>query len=204
VNWFDDVVDRLEDVLEKGDPGRLWADFLGASNDAHIAERALREAREERLAARDRALAAELAPVLRRDLRKGRNTLTVLHLLLEVGGDHPRLVQDLVPELYECCLSINKAGIWGRDILRTLGTTAHLHTDLAPLVAGTLADEDEVSDFFAMSALRMLLDDLGDTVLMEQWHHAALASPDAEVRELAEDEDDEDAEGAGEEGGTED
>ncbi len=191
MSWLDDIVDKLEDVLEKDDPGRLWADYLGASHDVHIARQTLREAEEEYASAKNRALAGDLAPALRRDLRKGRNTLSVLNLLRDVGAEHPRLVHTLLPELYECCLSVNKAGIWGRDILRTLSRTTDLHDDLAPLVAETLRDEEELSDVITMRCLAHLFEDIGDTALMDVLLRAARTSPDADVRELPDDYSDE-------------
>jgi hypothetical protein len=187
VSWFDNIVDKLEDVLEKGDPDLLWARCMGASHEVRLAEQALREAEEKRAAARDRALAADLASALRKDLRRGRNVLSVLDLLRDVGADHPHLVRALLPELYDCCLGVNKASIWGREILRALGRTTDFHDDLAPLVTETLSDEDEVEDVFSMNGLGMLLGDIGDTALMEEWRRAIRSSSDVDVRELADD-----------------
>ncbi|MEU6803047.1 hypothetical protein [Streptomyces neyagawaensis] len=185
MSWFDHMMDKLEDVLEAGDPDRLWTDYLGASHDVYIAEEALREAEEKLAAARERALEGDLAPALKKEMRRGRHTLSVLDLLREVGGDHPDLVLALLPELYDCCLGINKTSIWGREILRVLGRTTDLHDALAPLVTKTLGDEDEREDLEAMNGLGMLLDDLGDTALLARWHEAVRTSRDPDVRELA-------------------
>jgi hypothetical protein len=187
VSWFDNMMDKLEDVLEAGDPDRLWTDLLGASHDVYVAEEALREAEEKLTAARERALEGDLAPALKKEMRRGRHTLSVLDLLREVGGDHPDLVLALLPELYDCCLGVNKTSIWGREILRVLGRTTDLHDALAPLVNGTLNDDDELSDVFAMNGLGMLLDDIGDTRLLTRWREAVRTSPDADVRDLADD-----------------
>ncbi|MFI6932010.1 hypothetical protein [Streptomyces sp. NPDC050287] len=129
-------------------------------------------------------------PVLRESLRAGRGSLAVLNLLREVGGDRPDVVHALLPELYEYCLSVNKPGIWGREVVRTLAASVPLHDELAPLVDRTL--RDEVTDVFAMRALGMLLDDIDNTdgtdtaALPARWRRAVLASPDADVREIAE------------------
>lgn len=109
----------------------------------------------------------------------------MLDLLREVGGDHPDLVLALLPELYDCCLGINKTSIWGREILHVLGRTTDLHDALAPLVTRTLGDKDEREDLEAMNGLGMLLDGLGDTALLARWHKAVRASQDPDVRELA-------------------
>jgi hypothetical protein len=187
VSRLDDIVDKFEELLEKGDPDRLWAHYRVASHEVSVAEEALQEAQERRTAIKDRALAADLAPVLRKEFRRNRNVLSVLNLLRDVGTDHPRLVLALLPELYDCCLGVSKGNIWGREILRTLSRTTDFHDELAPLVRKTLSDEDEVEDVFSMNGLGMLLDDIGDTALLDEWRRAVSASPDVDVRELAED-----------------
>ncbi|MDH6622467.1 hypothetical protein M2271_000254 [Streptomyces sp. LBL] len=163
---------------------RLWRAYLEADHVRFLVEERLREADEERAEIRERLLGADVVPVLRESLRAGRGSLAVLNLLRDVGADRPDVVHALLPELYACCLSVNKAGIWGREVVRTLAGSVALHDDLAPSVDRTL--RDEVTDVFAMRALVMLLDDIGDTALMARWRRAALASPDVDVRDIAE------------------
>lgn len=55
------------------------------------------------------------------------------------------------------------------------------------LVTETLSGEDEREDVFSMNGLGMLLDDIGDTALLDEWRRTVSASPDADVRELADD-----------------
>ncbi len=163
---------------------RLWRAYLEADHVRFIVEERLREAEEKRAEIRKRLLGSDVVPVLRESLRAGRGSLAVLNLLREVGADRPDVVHALLPELYECCLSINKPGIWGREVVRTLAASVALHDELAPLVDRTL--RDEVTDVFAMRALVMLLDDIGATALLARWRRAVLASPDVDVREIAE------------------
>ncbi|MDT9681658.1 hypothetical protein RND61_06140 [Streptomyces sp. TRM76323] len=186
VGWLDTLRDVLFDDSEEPEAQRAWKELLEADRERHALERELDEAKERHAAARGRFLAADPVPVLRRALDTGRGSQEALGLLREVGADHPHVVRALVPELYEYCLSINKPGIFGREILRTLSRTTDLHDDLAPLVAATLRDDSEVTDSLAMRALALTLDDIGDTRLMDQWRRAALASTDPDVREIVE------------------
>jgi len=163
---------------------RLWRAYLEADHLRFVAEERLREVEEDRAAARERLLGSDVVPVLRESLRSGRGSLAVLDLLRHVGTDRPDIVQSLLPELYECCLSVNKPGVWGREVVSSLAGSVAVHDELAPLVGRTLVDE--VTDVLAMRALVMLLDDLGDAALMARWRHAVLASPDVDVREIAE------------------
>ncbi|WP_030665440.1 hypothetical protein [Streptomyces cellulosae] len=163
---------------------RLWRAYLEADHVRFIVEERLREAEEERAEIRKRLLGSDVVPVLGESLRAGRGSLAVLNLLREVGAERPDVVHALLPELYECCLSINKPGIWGREVVRTLAASVALHDELTPLVDRTL--RDEVTDVFAMRALVMLLDDIGATALLARWRRAVLASPDVDVREIAE------------------
>ncbi|MEV2217576.1 hypothetical protein AB0H86_40175 [Streptomyces sp. NPDC050997] len=163
---------------------RLWRAYLEADHLRFVAEERLRDVEQDRTAARERLLGSDVAPVLRDSLRTGRGSLAVLDLLRHVGADRPDIVQSLLPELYECCLSVNKPGVWGREVISSLAGSVAVHDELAPLVERTLIDE--VTDVLAMRALVMLLDDLGDAALMARWRHAVLASPDVDVREIAE------------------
>jgi hypothetical protein len=163
---------------------RLWRAYLEADHLRFVAEERLRAAEQDRVTARERLLGSDVGPVLRESLRAGRGSLAVLDLLRDVGTDRPDVVQSLLPELYECCLSVNKPGVWGREVVSTLAGSVAVHDELAPLVERTLVAE--VTDVLAMRALVMLLDDLGDAALMARWRRAVLASPDVDVRELAE------------------
>ncbi|WSQ07150.1 hypothetical protein OG604_05060 [Streptomyces sp. NBC_01231] len=163
---------------------RLWRAYLEADHLRFVAEERLRGVEQDRAAARQRLLGSDVVPVLRESLRTGRGSLAVLDLLRDVGTDRPDVVQSLLPELYECCLSVNKPGIWGREVVSALAGSVAVHDELAPLVERTLVDE--VTDVLAMRALVMLLDDLGDAALMTRWRRAALASPDVDVREIVE------------------
>jgi hypothetical protein len=163
---------------------RLWRAYLEADHLRFVAEERLREVEQDRAAARQRLLGSDVVPVLRESLRTGRGSLAVLDLLRDVGTDRPDVVQSLLPELYECCLSVNKPGIWGREVVSALAGSVAVHDELAPLVERTLVDE--VTDVLAMRALVMLLDDLGDAALMARWRRAALASPAVDVREIVE------------------
>ncbi|WP_405608352.1 hypothetical protein [Streptomyces sp. NBC_00076] len=163
---------------------RLWRAYLEADHLRFVAEERLREVEQDRAAARQRLLGSDVVPVLRESLRTGRGSLAVLDLLRDVGTDRPDVVQSLLPELYECCLSVNKPGIWGREVVSALAGSVAVHDEIAPLVERTLVDE--VTDVLAMRALAMLLDNLGDAALMARWRRAALASPDVDVREIVE------------------
>ncbi|MFF0160764.1 hypothetical protein ACFYRY_25005 [Streptomyces sp. NPDC005263] len=163
---------------------RLWRAYLEADHLRFVAEERLREVEQDRAAARERLLGSDVVPVLRESLRSGRGSLAVLDLLRDVGTDRPDVVHHLLPEVYECCLSVNKPGLWGREVLSTLAGSVAVHDDLAPLVERTLVDK--VTDVLAMRALVMLLDDLGDAALKARWRRAVLASTDLGVRELAE------------------
>ncbi|MEU0076033.1 hypothetical protein ABZ027_41910 [Streptomyces sp. NPDC006332] len=163
---------------------RLWRAYLEADHLRFVAEERLRDVEQDRAAARERLLGSDVVPVLRESLRSGRGSLAVLDLLRDVGTDRPDVVRGLLPEVYECCLSVDKPGVWGREVLSTLAGSVAVHDDLAPLVERTLVDK--VTDVLAMRALVMLLDDLGDAPLTARWRRAALASTDLGVRELAE------------------
>ncbi|GGP97392.1 hypothetical protein [Streptomyces roseolilacinus] len=186
MSWFDTLLDGLFGDDEGSEAQRAWREHEEAEHERHQARSELREAEERYAAAVSRLLATDPVPVLREALDTGRHSLRALNLLRQVGADHPDLVRALLPELYGCCLSIGKPGIFGREVVRTLSRTTDLHDDLAPLVAATLRDEDEVTDVFAMRGLVMTLDDIGDTRLMDQWRRAALASTDPDVREIVE------------------
>lgn len=161
---------------EKSEAEDAWDDYVRASNTYSTARRMLFE--------------TDPLPAVRKALNGGGDLFAALHLLKDVGWDRPRLVQAVVPELYACSLSLGPPGIFARLVLRRLSGSGHayakaLHAGLAPLTAATL--REEVTDVFAMQALAMLLDDVGALGLLGQWREAARASPDVDVRELAED-----------------
>ncbi|MEV6959389.1 hypothetical protein AB0M97_09330 [Streptomyces sp. NPDC051207] len=139
--------------------------------------------------ARRRLFETDPLPSVRKALAGGDGRFAALQLLRDVGWDRPELVQAVVPELYACSLGLGPPGIFARLVLRRLGESGHryaedLPTQLAPLVAATL--REEVTDVFAMNALGMLMDDVGDPALLARWREAVSASPDEDVRELLE------------------
>lgn len=161
---------------EKSEAEEAWDDFVRASNKRGKAMRELFE--------------TDPLPAVRKALNGGGEMFAALDLLKDVGWSRPELVGAVVPELYSCSLSLGPPGIFARLVLRRLSASGQeyaegLHAGLAPLTAATL--REEVTDVFAMQALEMLLDDVGALDLHGQWLEAVRASPDVDVRELAED-----------------
>jgi hypothetical protein len=168
---------------EKSEAEEAWDDFVRAS---YKRSKAMRELFE-----------TDPLPAVRKALSGGGELFAALDLLMDVGWDRPELVRAVVPELYSSSLSLGRPGIFARLVLRRLSGSGReyaegLHAELAPLTAATL--REEVTDVFAMQALKMLLDDVGALDLQGQWLEAVRASPDVDVRELAEDYEDENPE----------
>ncbi|GAA3823761.1 hypothetical protein ACFS5L_33495 [Streptomyces phyllanthi] len=174
-SFWREVLDRLREE-EKSEAEEAWDDFVRASDRYSEARRALFE--------------TDPLPAVRKALNDGGDMFAALDLLMDVGWNRPELVRAVVPELYSCSLSLGRPGIFARLVLRRLSGSGPeyaeaLHAELAPLTAATL--REEVTDVFAMQALAMLLDDVGASDLLGRWREAVLASPDVDVRELAED-----------------
>jgi hypothetical protein len=169
---------------DERDADSIWDSYAQAGDDLFHARSDLAEAEQQYADARRKLCEIDLLPVLQKALKQ--YSLSALGLLVEVGEEQPELVRALIPELYDCSLGIGKPDILARGVLRRLSTSGSLHTELVPLVAATLRDAEKTTDVFAMRGLVFLLEDVNDPALIAQWRKTVLASPEEDVREIAE------------------
>ncbi|MFD3484104.1 hypothetical protein [Streptomyces sp. NPDC058665] len=155
------------------DEERAWDAYVRASDELSSARRRLFE--------------TDPLPLVRKELTGGPGLFAALNLLMDVGWNRPRLVRALVPELYASSLSLGRAGVFARLVLRRLARsgdpcTEGLHEEIGELMERTLREEGD--DSLALRALGMLLEDIGATELIARFRQFGLASADADVREL--------------------
>ncbi|MFD3525525.1 hypothetical protein [Streptomyces sp. NPDC058653] len=157
------------------DAERAWAAYVKASDKLAGARRELFE--------------TDALPLVRDALAGGGDLLTALHLLMDVGWQRPELVRAVLPELYECSLSMGRAGIFARLVLGRLSRAGERYTDgmyeqVGGLMEATLREEGD--DALTLRALAALLEDIGAMGLIARLREFGRLSPDVDVRELME------------------
>ncbi|MFJ6674773.1 hypothetical protein ACIQMJ_27050 [Actinosynnema sp. NPDC091369] len=128
---------------------------------------------------------AKAVETLRAVFASGQGHHTALRLIGDRAPDHPELVRELLPELFDAALDINPYAARARFVLA--GLPSHLRDPLLePLAAREIADPDP-DRWAQLRGLAMLLEQIGRLDMLEFLKDAVRDSPEEALRWIAED-----------------